>query len=159
MCLGMPPGLLWGGLAVLQRGPPKPFDMAQAWPIFKHVTVLCCWEHPCSYHIQFRCILVLVRLHYPSHFGDPVEAPFLVLGVLRRPCAISRNISWHFLAALAAARVVLQLTGSLVHQTRSFLHWVRCPSRCSGGHPSSGLFFLPPKMSFCSTWSTAPAQI
>ncbi len=53
MCLGiLLPGLVWEGLNMLLRGPPKPSNTAQALPGFKHDIVLCCLVDPhsrCTY--------------------------------------------------------------------------------------------------------------
>jgi hypothetical protein len=52
MWLGMlPPGLVWDESAVFPMGPPKAPNIAQAQPICKRGTVLCCWAEPHSPHI------------------------------------------------------------------------------------------------------------
>jgi hypothetical protein len=53
-----------GRLAVLTGGPPKPSNITQARPIFKHDTVLCCLLEPCSCRIS----LSLVREQQKSDF-------------------------------------------------------------------------------------------
>ncbi len=63
-----------GGLAVLPRGPPKPPNIAQARPIFKRGTVLCCWAERNSRRVSlFRgreqplFIYNLCRPYHMSH--------------------------------------------------------------------------------------------
>ncbi len=60
------PVLVWGGFAVLPLGPPRPPNIAVVWHIFKHGTILFCWDEPRS----LRTLLFLGQEQHTRKFSS-----------------------------------------------------------------------------------------